>query len=56
MLNSIFNINLSHYLVLAFLLFLIGAFGAIVSKNVIKVLLSIDFMLTSLNINFIVFF
>lgn len=55
MLNSIFNINLSHYLVLAFLLFLIGAFGAIVSKNVIKVLLSIEFMLTAVNINFITF-
>lgn len=55
MLNSIFNINLSHYLILAFLLFLIGAFGAIIARNVIKVLISVEFMLTAVNINFIAF-
>ena len=55
MLNSIFNINLSHYLILAFLLFLIGAFGVIVARNVIKVLISVEFMLTAVNINFIAF-
>ena len=55
MLNSLLNVNLSHYLILAFLLFLIGAFGAIVSRNVIKVLISLEFMLTGVNINFIAF-
>lgn len=55
MLNSLLNVNLSHYLILAFLLFFIGAFGAIVSRNVIKVLISLEFMLTGVNINFIAF-
>lgn len=50
-----FDINVSHYLIVALLLFLIGAFGAIVSKNVIKVLLCLEFMLTAVNINFIAF-
>lgn len=55
MLNNLFHINLAHYLILAFLLFMIGAFGAIVSRNIIKMLISLEFMLTSVNINFIAF-
>lgn len=55
MLNSIFNVNLSHYLILAFLLFLIGAVGSIISRNIIKILISLEFMLTAVNINFIAF-
>ena len=54
-LNLIFDIGLYHYLFLALVLFLIGFFGAIVSKNMIKVLISIEFMLTAVNINFIAF-
>ena len=52
---NFFNIGISHYLVVALLLFLIGAFGVIVSRNVIKVLLCLEFMLTAVNINFIAF-
>lgn len=51
----IFDIGLYHYLFLALVLFLIGFFGAIVSKNMLKVLISIEFMLTAVNINFIAF-
>lgn len=51
----IFDIGLYHYLFLALVLFLIGFFGAIVSKNVLKVLISVEFMLTAVNINFIAF-
>lgn len=51
----ILDIGLYHYLFLALILFLIGFWGAIVSKNMIKVLISIEFMLTSVNINFIAF-
>lgn len=51
----IFDIGLYHYLFLALILFLIGFFGAIVSKNMLKVLISIEFMLTAVNINFIAF-
>lgn len=55
MINLLFDIGLYHYLFLALILFLIGFFGAIVSKNVLKVLISIEFMLTAVNINFIAF-
>jgi len=51
----IFDIGLYHYLFLALILFLIGFFGSIVSKNILKVLISVEFMLTAVNINFIAF-
>lgn len=53
--NLIFDIGLYHYLFLALILFLIGFFGAIISKNILKVLISVEFMLTAVNINFIAF-
>ena len=53
--EMIFDIGLYHYLILALILFLIGFFGAIVSKNMLKVLISVEFMLTAVNINFIAF-
>lgn len=55
MIDMIFNIGLYHYLFLALVLFLIGFFGVIVSKNMLKVFISIEFMLTAVNINFIAF-
>ena len=36
-------------------MFLIGIVGSIISKHVIKVLISIEFILTGVNINFITF-
>lgn len=53
--NLFFDIGLYHYLFLALILFMIGFFGAIVSKNMLKVLISVEFMLTAVNINFIAF-
>lgn len=53
--NLIFDVGLYHYLFLALILFLIGFFGAIVSKNMLKVFISIEFMLTAVNINLIAF-
>ena len=55
MIDFIFNIGLYHYLFLALILFLIGFFGTIVSKNMLKVLISVEFMLTAVNINLIAF-
>lgn len=55
MINLIFDIGLYHYLFLALILFVIGFFGAIISKNMLKVLISVEFMLTAVNINFIAF-
>ena len=55
MIELLFDIGLYHYLFLALVLFLIGLFGSIVCKNVLKVLISVEFMLTAVNINFIAF-
>ncbi len=55
MVNSFFNISLYHYLVFALILFLIGAVGIIISKNLIKILICTEFMLTAVNTNFVAF-
>lgn len=54
-LTIVFDIGLYHYLFLALILFLLGLWGAIISKNMLKVLISIEYMLTAVNINFIAF-
>lgn len=48
-------IGLSHYLVLATLLFVIGLVGVTTSRNVIRVLMSLELMLNAVNINFVAF-
>ena len=49
-------ISLTHFLVLAAILFVIGIFGIFVNrKNVIIMLMSIELILLSVNINFISF-
>lgn len=53
--NLVLNITLFHYLILAILLFTIGFIGIIVSKNVVKILIMLEIMLASVNINFIAF-
>ena len=49
------EIGIYHYLFLGLMLFVIGLLGSILSKHVIKVLISIEFILTGVNINFITF-
>ena len=50
------TIGLTHYLVLAGLLFTIGVFGMFLNrKNVIVILMSIELMLLAVNINFVAF-
>lgn len=49
------EVSMYHYLFLALVLFVIGLVGSILSKNVIKVLISIEFILTGVNLNFITF-
>ena len=44
-----------HYLFIGLLLFLIGLLGSVLLKSVIKILISIEFMLLGININFITF-
>ena len=55
MANLIFNITLYHYLILALLLFAIGFIGVIISKNILKVLISAEFLISAVNLNFIAF-
>ena len=49
------EIGMYHYLSLGLILFLMGILGSVLAKNVIKVLIAIEFMLTGININFITF-
>ena len=49
------EITIYHYLLLGLILFVLGIVGSILSKNVIKILISIEFILTGVNLNFITF-
>jgi NADH-quinone oxidoreductase subunit K len=48
-------IGMYHYLYIGLILFLTGIIGSMLAKNVIKVLIAIEFMLTGININFVTF-
>lgn len=47
------DVTLEHYLVLAAILFAIGAVGVVVRRNAIIVLMSIELMLNGVNLTFI---
>ena len=49
------EITTNHYLVLSFLLFVIGLTGILTRRNMITVLMSIELVLNSVNINLIAF-
>lgn len=49
------SVSVAHYLVLAFVLFSIGALGVIIRKNLIVVLMCIELMLNAVNITFAAF-
>jgi NADH-quinone oxidoreductase subunit K len=48
-------IPLSHILIFSLLLFVIGIYGALVRRNIIGILISIELMLNAANINLIAF-
>jgi NAD(P)H-quinone oxidoreductase subunit 4L len=50
-----FEITLTHYLVLSSILFCLGLYGLFVSRNVIRVLMCLELMLNAVNINFVAF-
>jgi NAD(P)H-quinone oxidoreductase subunit 4L len=50
-----FEIGLYHYLTLATVLFGIGLYGVLSSRNAIRVLMCIELMLNAVNINLIAF-
>lgn len=49
------EVTTTHYLVLSFLLFAIGIFGIAARKNMITVLMSIELVLNSVNLNLVAF-
>jgi NADH-quinone oxidoreductase subunit K len=49
------NVSIEHYLVLSAILFIIGAYGVIIRKNLIIVLMSLELMLNAANLAFIAF-
>lgn len=54
--TSFFNeIGLTHYLVVAAILFVMGMAGVLLRRNVLVLLMSIELMLNSVNLTFIAF-
>lgn len=49
------EVGLTHYLVVSSLLFSLGLFGVVTRKNAIMVLMGVELILNSANINFIAF-
>jgi NADH-quinone oxidoreductase subunit K len=47
--------SLAHYLILSMLLFLVGAAGFIIKKNIISVFLCLELMLNAVNLSFVAF-
>ncbi|MFQ3306773.1 MAG: NADH-quinone oxidoreductase subunit K [Candidatus Midichloriaceae bacterium] len=51
-----YNISISHFLIFTSILFLIGLIGVIINrKSLINILLSIEIILLSVNLNFVIF-
>jgi NAD(P)H-quinone oxidoreductase subunit 4L len=48
-------ITLAHYLTLSAILFAIGLYGVVSSRNIIRVLMCVELMLNAVNINFVAF-
>ncbi len=48
-------IGLGHYLILSGIIFSIGLIGVMTSRNVLKVLLSLELMLAASNLSFVAF-
>src|SRR5205809_8089456 len=49
------EVSLNHYLFLSTALFFIGVFGFITRRNMISMLISVELILNSVNINFVAF-
>lgn len=54
-LRSIIEPGLLHYLILAAILFVIGIYGLFTCRNAVKVLMCIELLLNSVNINMVAF-
>lgn len=49
------EITLNHYLVLSLIIFITGLIGLVNSRNIIKILICTEIMISAVNINFIAF-
>ncbi|HEY7534397.1 MAG TPA: NADH-quinone oxidoreductase subunit NuoK [Thermodesulfobacteriota bacterium] len=49
------KVSVEHYIILSFILFIIGTYGVIIRKNLIIVLMSLELMLNAANIAFVAF-
>ena len=49
------SVGLTHYLLLAAVLFAIGLYGVLSRRNIIAILMGVELMLNAVNINFIDF-
>jgi NADH-quinone oxidoreductase subunit K len=47
--------DLLHYLILSMLLFIVGAVGFIIKKNIISMFLCVELMLNAVNLSFVAF-
>ena len=55
-LEALVEVNLMHYLILSALIFVIGICGIFINrKNIITILMSVELMLLSVNINLVAF-
>ncbi|HEY9841757.1 MAG TPA: NADH-quinone oxidoreductase subunit NuoK [Candidatus Obscuribacterales bacterium] len=53
--QQLLTIGVQHYLIAAAVLFCIGLYGVTTSRNLIKVLMSIELLLNAVNLNFVAF-
>lgn len=53
--DFVFQLSLTHYLLLGALLFTIGLLGVMTRRNLIAAIISIELMLNAANINFLAF-
>lgn len=53
--DFVFNLSLTHYLLLGATLFVIGLLGVMTRRNLIAAIISIELMLNAANINFLAF-
>lgn len=55
MIDTLLNIGLMHYLVLSLLMFMTGLLGVLISRNMLRTVMSLFIMTISVVINFITF-
>jgi NADH:ubiquinone oxidoreductase subunit K len=53
--DFITHVGLTHYVVVAVILFSIGLAGVLTNRNVVRVLLSLELMMSAVNINLVAF-